>query len=137
MYTEFSDDGCPNNCKYCKKYDYECIYSHMEGGEIGYNHNSPLLNTKYKCAKCGKKLMGSETYSYKDFDFCEDCFDKGREEVKELIAKAHENAEARRFVPADPSLVPVAEQKRMSNGAWEIAAKESIYEAKLREGKLL
>ena len=67
---DYSSDGCPNDCGYCRDYGYSCIYK---------DSNSQLTVKPYKCCKCGKSLMSSETYTYKDFTYCEDCFDKRSE----------------------------------------------------------
>lgn len=66
MILEWSSDGCPNDCGYCRSIDMPCIYT--EQGKVRNN----------VCAKCGKKLADDETYSYRGFDFCEDCLDEGR-----------------------------------------------------------
>ena len=60
---EWSKDGCPNDCGYCRKMNMLCVYT-----EEGKQRN----NT---CNRCGKKIADDETYTYKDFDFCEDCLD--------------------------------------------------------------
>ena len=127
---EWSSDGCPNNCAYCKEYGYSCIYKDAD---------SPLKSKPYTCSICNKKLAADECYSYKDFDFCEDCFDKGIEEVEELIGKAQENIEARHLVNMpDPVLhkeLYDLYQKRYG-AAIEIQGKESIYEKQLIQRKL-
>lgn len=63
---DYSSDGCPNDCSYCRDYGYSCIYK---------DSNSPLAVKPYTCCGCGKKLTGSETYQLKDKYYCEDCFD--------------------------------------------------------------
>ena len=92
-----------------------------------------------KKSNSNKKLAADECYSYKDFDFCEDCFDKGTEEVEELIGKAQENIEARHLVDMpDPVLhkeLYDLYQKRYG-AAIEIQGKESIYEKQLIQRKL-
>lgn len=127
---EWSSDGCPNNCAYCRKNGYSCVYKDAD---------SPLKNKPYTCSICGKKLAADECYSYKDFDFCEDCFDKGTEETKKLISKAQENIEARHLVnmpdPVRHKELYDLYQKRYE-AAIEIQGKESIYEKQLRQRKL-
>lgn len=59
---EWSSDGCPNNCAYCRENGYSCVYKDAD---------SPLKNKPYTCSICGKKLAADECYSYKDFDFCQ------------------------------------------------------------------
>ena len=130
---EWSDDGCPNNCGYCKKHKRPCIYT---------SEGDYLRERPYTCAKCGKKLAGDEAYSYKDYTFCENCFDDGIEEVEELIQKANENIDARTRgkVLFPPFLADEKEWKDHKElmGRWmEVAGKESIYEKKLKDGELL
>lgn len=67
MYVDWGSDGCPNNCEYCRTYGYSCIYE---------DDDSPLKVKPYECCACGKKLDGSQTYSFKDRDYCSDCFGK-------------------------------------------------------------
>lgn len=127
---EWSNDGCPNNCAYCRENGYSCVYKDAD---------SPLKSKPYTCSICNKKLAADECYSYKDFDFCEDCFDKGTEEVEELIGKAQENIEARHLVDMpDPVLHKELYdfyQKRYG-AAIEIQGKESVYEKQLIQRKL-
>lgn len=75
MILEWSSDGCPNDCGYCKDMDMPCIYT--EAGKVRNN----------VCAKCGKKLADDETYSYRGFDFCEDCLDEGQVLVEKQRAE--------------------------------------------------
>ena len=79
---EWSADGCPNDCGYCRKHNMICVYT--EEGK----------HRDYKCALCGKELATDETYDYKGFDFCEDCFVAGRYEVEKLINLANAHAVA-------------------------------------------
>lgn len=65
-YLDWSSDGCPNNCAYCRDMGYSCIYK---------DSDSPLKVTPYTCCVCGKKLSGDEAYQYKDNYYCENCFD--------------------------------------------------------------
>lgn len=62
---QWSSDGCPNDCGYCRKMKIPCVYS-----EEGKHRN----NT---CALCQKKIASDETYSYRGFNFCEKCLDEG------------------------------------------------------------
>ena len=129
---EYSSDGCPNDCGYCRKHDYPCIYSEES--------ESPLKVKPYTCCKCGKELSSDECYEYKNYKACEDCFDDVIKEVEELINKANENIEARQLVkgygnPLNKSLDEHLQKN--FKGQLEIQAKESIYEKCLREGKLL
>ena len=77
MYLEWNEDGCPNNCGYCKKHGIICVYTN-EG-----------KHRDYICAKCGKRIAADETYNYKGFDFCEHCFDAGRIDVERMIKKVN------------------------------------------------
>lgn len=63
---DYSTDGCPNDCSYCRDNGYPCIYK---------DSDSPLCVKSYTCCKCGKKLSSSETYELKGRYYCEDCFD--------------------------------------------------------------
>lgn len=62
---QWSSDGCPNDCGYCRKMNIPCVYS-----EEGKQRN----NT---CAICKKKIASDETYNYRNFTFCENCLDAG------------------------------------------------------------
>lgn len=128
---EYSSDGCPNDCGYCRENGYPCIYE---------NGDSPLKNKPYTCCKCGKKLAGDETYNYKGYDCCEECFDDVVKEVEELIQKANEDAKSRQI--ARPTSILFNDDlerqfQRKFKAQFEVAGKESIYDKKLREGKLL
>lgn len=126
---EFSSDGCPNDCSYCKDNGFPCIYENSE---------SSLANKPYKCCKCGKDLFGYEVYEYKNFIACEDCFNDVIDEVEEMVDKAAENIESRQHIklggPTDYSTK--IHLKHFAN-VLEVQGKESIYEKYLREGKLL
>lgn len=63
---DYSSDGCPNDCNYCRVYGYPCVYK---------DSNSPLAVKPYTCCKCGKKLTSMEAYELKGRYYCEDCFD--------------------------------------------------------------
>lgn len=130
--TEWSYDGCPNDCGYCKKHEMPCVYT--EEGK----------HRDLRCAKCGKAIAGDEAYQYKGFIFCEDCLDESITEVEELIAKANESIEARQIVKGVmPSGAASLDNKQNESirkkfqPQLEIQGKESIYEKALREGKLL
>ena len=64
---EYTSDGCPNDCGYCRDLGLLCVYT--EEGKI----------RNYKCSRCGKKIASDELYQYKDFDYCENCIDKAIE----------------------------------------------------------
>lgn len=61
---QYSNDGCPNDCGYCRDFGIPCVYT--EEGKI----------RDYKCVRCGKKLASDEAYQYKDYIYCEDCIDE-------------------------------------------------------------
>lgn len=75
MTLEWSSDGCPNDCGYCRKRNLACVYT--EAGKI----------RSKSCAKCGKAVSDDEIYSYRGFDFCEECIDDGRRLVERQRAK--------------------------------------------------
>lgn len=128
---EWSTDGCPNNCSYCRKNGIICIYT---------DNASPFKKKTYTCIKCGKKISANEAYNYKGFYACEDCFDDVVSEVEEMIVKANENIEARQLVKGVMHSIPSKLQKQMMKEfqpQLEVQGKESICEQKLRNGKLL
>lgn len=131
-HIEWSSDGCPNDCGYCRESGIACIYA---------DNGSPLKKKPYTCCKCGKKMSGDEAYSYKGFYACEDCFDDVISEVEEMIVKANEDIESRQIVKGViGSFLPDDLEKQMRKQfapQLEVQGKESIYEKKLREGKLL
>ena len=61
---QWSSDGCPNDCGYCKEMNIPCVYT-----ENGKQRN-------YYCALCGKKIAADEAFSYRDIFFCGNCIDK-------------------------------------------------------------
>lgn len=75
MTLEWSSDGCPNDCGYCRKRNLACVYT-----------NEGKIRSK-SCAKCGKAVSDDETYSYRGFDFCEECIDDGRRLVERQRAE--------------------------------------------------
>lgn len=129
---EWSTDGCPNNCSYCRKNRIICIYT---------DNASPFKKKMYTCSKCGKKISGNEAYNYKGFYACEDCFDDVVSEVEEMIIKANEDIESRQIVKGViGSSLPNDLEKYMRKKfapQLEVQGKESIYEKYLRKGKLL
>ena len=63
---DFSSDGCPNDCSYCRDMGLGCVY----------RDNKPL-----KCERCGKPINDYEAYELKIksglyVTLCEDCFGK-------------------------------------------------------------
>lgn len=128
---EWSTDGCPNDCAYCRKKGIDCIYT---------DNNSLLKKKPYICCKCRKKLSSDEAYSYKGFYACEGCFDDVVLEVEEMIIKANEDIGSRQIVKGVMSTIPNKLQKQMMKEfqpQLEFQGKESIYEKNLRNGKLL
>ena len=128
---EWSNDGCPNDCAYCRKNGVACIYT---------DNDSPLKKKTYICCKCGKKMSGDEAFNYKGFYACEECFDDVILEVEEMIVKANENIEVRQLVKGVMCSIPSKLQKQMMKEfqpQLEVQGKESIYEKNLRNEKLL
>lgn len=130
--TEWSEDGCPNDCGWCKKHGYSCIYK---------DSDSPLKIKKFVCCSCGKKLASDETYEYKGFIACEDCLESVTREVEDMIQKSNESIDSRQIVKGMPHPVLQSDLaksfSRQFKSQLEVQGKESIYEKKLREGKLL
>lgn len=59
---EYTEDGCPNDCEYCKKCGLDCVY------EV----------PQEECEICKKELFHSEVYSYRDTykHICYECLQK-------------------------------------------------------------
>jgi hypothetical protein len=122
-YTEYTSDGCPNNCKYCHDLGIPCVYTDEGGRNI--------------CAVCGKRICDSNTYEYKDYMFCEDCFDVGKEKVNYKISQAVESINARSVGIGDPYFFESALKENPTfRNAVEVAGKESQFEKDLRNGVL-